>query len=409
MSASDRRAVLLLAFHFPPQPTPGALRPGRFFKYLPEFGFDPVVITAVQTPPQPNIHLIPAPMQLAPDKRTLEGWGELVLRKWPFPTEQAIFWYLRAARLGQILHAKHKFCAVLSTSPPFNTHLAAMKLKRRLGIPWIADFRDPLARSPFRNYGRLPHLADDLLERRMFRRADAMIGVTDRIVESWKKHSPQWTSKMHLLWNGYDPEEDIRPLPLPERPYKVLLHIGTLYGPRHPMIVLHSLVRLLKSGRLKSGAIQVHLVGGLAYQIRDANVDLLNALSASGVLKLNDTVPRPEALTRMAEADFLMLLDMHDGVDSPAVPAKIFEYIRVGRPILTLTTPESPVERILRGSGVPHSAIYPRDSDAQVDEKLLAFLSLPSDPVPPSDWFSENFDGRRQTAALAQLLRQLAV
>jgi len=92
MSVPVRRAVLLLAFHFPPEPTPGALRPGRFFKFLPEFGFDPVVITAAQTAPHPNVHVIPAPMQSIPDKRTVEGWGELVLRRWVFPTEMAIFW-----------------------------------------------------------------------------------------------------------------------------------------------------------------------------------------------------------------------------------------------------------------------------------------------------------------------------
>jgi hypothetical protein len=118
-------------------------------------------------------------------------------------------------------------------------------------------------------------------------------------------------------------------------------------------------------------------------------------------------VPRSEALRFMGESDSLLLLDNHEDQDGYAVPSKLYEYIRVGRPILALTRRDSPVDRILRQSGVPYCSIYTDDAEPEIDAKLIRFIELPSSATPPNDWFMSNFDGRRQTGALAALLNSL--
>ena len=117
-------------------------------------------------------------------------------------------------------------------------------------------------------------------------------------------------------------------------------------------------------------------------------------------------VSRDQALEELRTANSLVLLDMTHR-EGYTVPAKLYEYVRVGRPILALTDVGSPTQRILAKSGIPHTIITKDDSDERVDEALLEFLSLPSDACRPSEWFAENFDGRRQAASMAELLRTL--
>ena len=89
------------------------------------------------------------------------------------------------------------------------------------------------------------------------------------------------------------------------------------------------------------------------------------------------------------------------------VPSKLFDYIRLGRPILALTTRNSPVERILSESGVPHRCLYPDLSDAEYDRRVLEFLRLPNTPVRASETFMTRFDARHQAENLASLIAGL--
>jgi hypothetical protein len=106
----------------------------------------------------------------------------------------------------------------------------------------------------------------------------------------------------------------------------------------------------------------------------------------------------------MMEADQLLLADNNDSGIGQTVPAKLFEYVRVGRPILALTTAGSPVERILTGSGVPFVGLAPQMSEPAIDARMIEFLDMPSDPVQVSARFSSEFDGRKQAETLARLI-----
>ena len=140
--------------------------------------------------------------------------------------------------------------------------------------------------------------------------------------------------------------------------------------------------------------------------MRTAMSTVITWLQEREGLEILPHMPRAEALRYMTSAD-IMLLDLHAGDTAYAVPSKLYEYVRVGRPILVMTHNGTPVDRIIAGSGIPHVSIYPQDDDARVDEKVLELVALPSEPAAPSDWFIDTFDGRRQTAALARILDSL--
>ena len=109
----------------------------------------------------------------------------------------------------------------------------------------------------------------------------------------------------------------------------------------------------------------------------------------------------------MAEAEYLLLLDGNALNKGHAVPAKLFEYIRSGRTILAITARNSPVDRILAQSGIPNACVYHDDQPERVDAEVLRLFHLTSEPASPSEWFLSQFDGRRQTEALASILNSV--
>jgi len=297
--------------------------------------------------------------------------------------------------------------AVISTSPPIGSHFAALEAKRRHGFKWIADFRDPLLGNPFRNR-KGAWIYDATVERLIFRLADAVVANTDVMAECWRKRYPQWAHKIHLIWNGYDPEERIEPAPIAPRPFKVLAHVGAIYGGRVPIPLLRAIDRLIRSGRLLPCDLQIQLVGKLDPP------DLLQfePAFASVVAKINtqctgELIPEAEAREVMAKADYLCLLDNNDRNAGLQVPAKLFDYIRIGRPILAVTSRNSPAHRVLARSGVPHICIFPDNSEAEIDDALASFLQMPNTPMQADAWFWSTFDGRNQARHLVSILDRL--
>jgi glycosyltransferase involved in cell wall biosynthesis len=400
--------MLMLAYAFPPENLPGAIRPSRFFRYLSQFGFQTRVITASAQPrPSPDIQYLPNRAELA-SRRSIIGILDRVIRKLIRPDDPYFGWAFEAARLACVLHQQEPFQAVFSTSPPILSHLAALLIQRRLRLPWIADFRDPLLDNPFLSQMSVHRLVDKWIERTIFRHADILVSVSDVVADHWRLRYMNQSSKVRVIWNGYDPAELIKPLPLPPREHRVLAHIGTLYGGRTPLCVLESLRRLALVGTVDPAHLRLKFVGDFEGEAWTASERVLNEIGKIFRVECkNRRVPRAEALREMAEADFLLLADNNTANIGYTVPAKLFEYLQVGRPILAITSAESPVDRILRQSGVPYASIQPDLEPAEIDRRVLSLLRLPSMPVQPNLWFQETFNGRKQTEYLAGLLHSI--
>ena len=402
--------VLFLAYYYPPQKESGAERPRRFVRYLPDFGYSPVVITSadrytvrVVRSGQPDM----LPLSSSPGTRfagLIADAAQRLLRE----RSERLPWAAQAVAVGADLIASNPGAAIVSTYPPFCTHLAAMRLHARYGTPWIADFRDPFADNTYARPWRLQKIYDPVLERRLFDRAGAVIANTDAVADLWRRRYPQHKNKIHLIWNGFDPAEDFRPIPVIPRQRQVLAHVGDIYGMRHPVVVLSSIERLLSAGRLDSGKLQVDLVGPVDPGSPMWASPAFQSLSARGMVSCNNQVlPREQAMRTIAEADYLLLLDLNPSTGNLQVPAKIFDYVRAGRPVLAATRENSGVDRILLQSGVPYTRIGPDESDAAVDRKVGEFLAQPPACHQPTGWFWEQFDGRRQTGTLASILDKI--
>jgi glycosyltransferase involved in cell wall biosynthesis len=394
--------ILLLAYAFPPDNYAGAARPERFAKYLRRLGYPVTVLAAgrrTETHQEDDVFRIPGDL----DSLLMAAADKLIRIAWGFP-EEGIAWIPRAVKFAS--RWGPETCVLFSTYPPLATHLVALALKRRYGWKWIADFRDPLAGNNVRTR-MCVRWSDKILQRAILARADAVIANTDTQLQQWKTQYPNWASKFHLLWNGFDPERLLGPEPIPQRNYSVLAHVGFVYKENHPGLLLAALSRLLRVGAIAPARIRVRFVGGAPSSCMADSADLRNLANAGILEETARRVPPDEAGRIIAASDYLLLLDYITGTTGLQVPSKVFEYIRVGRPVLASTTRNSPVDRILQDSGVPYVCLYPDLSDAALDRRVLELLSLPNDAVRPSEMFHSTFDARRQADTLAQLIASI--
>jgi hypothetical protein len=399
--------LLFLAYYYPPQNASGAQRPYRLVKYLSQAGHSCRVICSA---PELMGPLSGSDAVQAVSGRdtglggtALRGFQKLLGRQ-----GDRLKWVAPAVEAASHALQENPRTVVFSSYPPVCTHVAGLILKRRFGNRWIADFRDPMTGNAFRP-GWINRTLDRTLEQAIMRNADLIVVNTGPAEERLARYYPQSRDRIVTVWNGFDPDEPFGPEPIPPAPHRVLAHIGDLYGPRHPGILLASLRRLVDSGRLDAASLRMRLIGPLDEKSPLRENPLFHQLREKQMVECNEQlIPKAEAMHAIATADMLLLLDLTGRENNIQVPAKLFDYIRVGRPILAVTTPDSPTERILACSGVRHTTVHVTDPEPEVDRKVSGFLALPADPRSPSEWFRQQFDARAQAANLAGMLQKLA-
>jgi hypothetical protein len=402
---AQRSTVVVLAYYYPPQNTSGADRPARFARYLPRHGWSPRVIAgpAGGLPAVEGVERVPGQGEsLRVRLLTLgAGWFQRLL----LPYQEHVPWIPAALAAAGRLLEKNPSAVLLSTSPPIAVHLVALALKRRHGIRWVADCRDPLGDNPFRD-SRRARLYDPWIERQVFAYADTVIANTARVADLWRERYPGFRDKIRVLWNGFDSAAiPVCPPPAPGRRRAVMAHIGSLYADRHPGLLLSSVARLLDRRLLSPEELEIRLVGPIERIPFSLEEPPFNSLVQSGVLTAGgQVVPKAEAIAAAAAADYLLLLDLNRHNTGLQVPAKLFEYVLSGRPILAFTPPDSSVEDILSQSGAQYACVSPLASPEEVDTQVLEFLRSPRRLSRPSAWFLRHFDAAEQTQALSEWL-----
>jgi glycosyltransferase involved in cell wall biosynthesis len=402
------RIVVMFAYHYPPENAVGAARPHRFYKYLSRMGYCCHVITAVDqgTVPEVETEYVADPFVTHP--RQGIGWQfERAVRKLLLPAVTGVRWSRLACQAARafLVSKPNAEITVYSTYPPLGTHLAALLLIRKRKVKWVADSRDPLSDNPAHiGLSRFQRQLYRWIELLVLRRADITIANTDVAAENVTKAHPKYKARVHVIWNGFDPEDRIESRPLSQRPYRLYTHTGELYGGRNIAPLLKSISRLIDTGRLVADRIRIRLVGSFdSDSVPDP--EFLARATQQGWLDLgSENVPADEARQIAQDSDGLLLIQPHSAVQ---VPAKLFEYLRIGRPILAFVLPNSPIEQILSRSGVPYRCVYAGSSLQAFDAAVQSFLDLKCDAAPANAWFKENFDAQNQTRTLESLIRSI--
>jgi glycosyltransferase involved in cell wall biosynthesis len=393
------RQILFLSYAFPPDNTPAAVRPSQLYDFLPEHGYQPLVVASSFEGARSEsefLHRVPRGNEKVASRASsrLAFW----FMRYFAPYDDRLRWAPYASGDSMRIIRSHPIDAIYSTSPFLAAHFAALWLKARFGLPWIADFQDPVSDNPFRTR-RWFYPYDAIVERCIFRHADRLVANTDTVAAAWAARYPQIASKMSILWNSFDPRETVPQPSPPRRSHRVLAHIGSLYGERHPAQILSAVERL---GVLPDD-IRIKLVGPIEAGILDRYKPLLDRMRASGMLEFdNRLVPREEALRETADADFL-----NERNASFQLPSKLLDYVRYGKPIVAYTPKDSPVERVLARSGIAYVAIDPLAPESTGDQKLRAFLQSGHEPQYATPWFEQTFSAETQAKVVSAMLNDL--
>jgi len=228
---------------------------------------------------------------------------------------------------------------VLSSAPPFTGHMIARQLAKVIGAPWVADFRDLFSENPYTIRPTWRLNLDRWLERRVLADAAACVTISEPLAAPLRKHG----RPVEVILNGYDPAD--LPTTAPEVSATApvtILYTGTIYPGRRDPSPLFAAVATL--GPLRE-RIQLAFCG---QDLRGVQA----AAAKHGVLdrlKLIPMLPYRAALQAQAEADILLLLLWNNPEEVGVLPAKLFEYVGAGRPILALGLETGAAAEIIRG------------------------------------------------------------
>lgn len=350
------KQVLMIAYHFPPiQGSSGLHRTVQFAKHLPDLGWHPIVVTV-------HPRAFPATGNDLPGEISSKC---VVKRAFAFDSarhlsikgryfgltaipDRWVSWW--PGGVWECLQAirKYKPHAIWSTFPIATAHMIALTVHRLTGLPWIADFRDPMIQKG--NPGNhLVRKAYQSLEKKIVKNASSCVTVTQSALSEYVNRYPEKDpTDWQLIPNGYDEslfepcegflDNDKNKL---NKQRITMLHSGILYGEgRSPKAFL----KALKSYLGKSAVdIEVVFRGcGNETSIMEAISDL----QLDDMVSIGSSVSYSDAIREMVQSDILIVFQ--GSVYNKQIPAKIYEYIRSGRPILALTDENGETARFLK-------------------------------------------------------------
>ncbi len=375
------KRVLMVAYHFPPLAgSSGIQRTLRFAQHLPALGWQPLVLSADprayeltsadlmrEVPPD---MVVRRPFALDTARHLTLGGRYLA---WMARPDRWISWKFAGIREGRKMIREFRPDVIWSTYPIATAHVIAQALHRSSGIPWVADFRDPMAQV---DYPPDPVTRSHFLriEQGAAENAALCVFTTPGAAQDYRQRYPLAAERTVVLENGFDEESFSAASALaPRRSASagrplVLLHSGIVYpSERDPTQLFAAVGQLLKSGQLQPDDLRIRfraavhdgLLRGLA---REHGLD--------AVIELAPAIAYREALAEMMAVDGLLVMQASNC--NAQIPAKVYEYLRAGTPILGLTDPRGDTAQVLRDAGL--SAIAPIDAIDEISALLLRFL-----------------------------------
>ncbi len=372
------RRVLFILYYFPPSGGPGVQRGLKFIRYLPEFGWQPVVLTVredaafpvrdaslMQELPEGLIvrrsycpELYGAYRALTGRRATqslditsqsrAEGGLRRRLMRWIrgtfFIPDGRMGWLPFGIRQGTRMIRDYDCQLLFSSGPPFTTHLIARGLHRRTALPWVADYRDPWTQATF--YPSRPMIArriDLALESSCIREAERNIVVGQTMVDEFRRRYGELDpERFVIIPNGFDPA-DFRGIPHAPPDQLRITHSGSLFGNRIPELFLQIVEELIEQEEGFADGVHLCFAGRLDDDMRAR----LRRPPLDRVAELPGYLPHRESIRLLRRSSLLLLLIGRDAQARSMVTGKLFEYLASGVPILTLGPHDGDAARLV--------------------------------------------------------------
>ncbi len=430
------KKVLIITYYWPPSGGAGVQRWLKFVKYLREFDWEPIVYT----PENPEAPVIDNSLEKdIPDNLTVikrKIWepytaykkfigqkkeqkinaGFLSENKKPglsenisvwirgnfFIPDARKFWIKPSIKFLRNYLKKHPVDAIISTGPPHSMHMIALGLKQRLGIPWLADFRDPWTNIDFYDKLKLTSWADRIhkrMEKEVLRRADKVVTVSWNWALDFKKI---FDREIIIVTNGFD-ESDFENINKKLSPKFSIVHIGAMNKDRNPVNLWKVISLLVENNASFKNDIEIILIGkndiSVFESIKDNNLE--------PYLQTIDYLPHKEVLDFASGAQLLLLPLNNTPNVLGIIPGKMFEYLASKRPILCIGPVNGDSARIITKTQAG-SVIDFKDTDRLFKELNKYYKLFKKDSLFVKTMGIKEFSRRNLCGQIVKLLTQIS-
>jgi glycosyltransferase involved in cell wall biosynthesis len=396
------KKVLIVTYYWPPSGGAGVQRWLKFAKYLPESGWQPVILTvdpAYASYPQHDEELlkeIPQNLEIFSTKSSTGVFstykkitGKKEIPYGGFANEsnpgliQKIFRFIRGnfflpdARVGwnrfayrkalRIIHDQN-IGYVITTSPPHSTQLIGLKLKKKLNIKWIADLRDPWTDIYYSGEMYPTFLArrkNRLLESRVLLSADRVIATcntTRDLFRSKLKGNLQYENVITVT-NGFDPDDFKNITSVPE--VFTITYIGTI-AKNYDIDVLTKAIDYCAANN--GQVINLCFIG----RTDEYTAGVLRG-NKNISLSLIPYMEHRKAMEFLGRSAALLLVIPSGKKITEMIPGKLFEYLASGRPVIAIGSHSSDVAEILRKTG--GGKIFERTESKELGKYILEIMN----------------------------------
>jgi len=346
--------LLVITYYWPPSGGPGVQRVLKFCKYLSKYGWRPIILT-VDSGDFPVIdHSLEkelGDLKVYKSKSiSFHKIFNIISKKKNTPTYQLsksindnilvkiarwvrlnfiipdgrIGWYPAAVRNGLNIIKKHNIVAIFSSAPPYTSHLIAKNLSKASSIPWAADFRDPWT-DRYYNYENsrffLTAKLDKILEESVVNSAHKCITVSNEISNYFNK-------KFDVIHNGYD-ENDFLNCDFTKKNNNIIIrYLGTMTKSQNPKTFFNVVSNL----NIVKNQFRIELIGNIHPDV----YDYIYKKGFNDFIKIRSYINHKEAIQKMIDSDFLLLVIPDAEKNQGIITGKLFEYIRSMTKVLAI-------------------------------------------------------------------------
>jgi hypothetical protein len=369
---SYKKKVLIITYYWPPAGGSGVQRWLKFSKYLRGFDIEPVIYT-IDNPSYPILDKsseseIPKDLEILKqaifepnsmlsffgrnNKKESAGFlnpnptffGSIIqyIRANYFIPDARKFWIQPSVNfLSNYLENNH-IDAIITTGPPHSMHLIGLELKKKLGIKWISDFRDPWTEIDYFQQLPLTKKATKKhqdLEQEVLRKSDMVVVVGETMKEKFLKYS----KRIKVLTNGFDTIEDLSTQKLDEK--FSITHVGLMNSDRNPTILWEVLNEISNTNLNFKNDLRIKLIG----KIDDAVIQDLKVFDHNTI----ETIPYLDHkdVSKYQASSQVLLLSINEVPSAKGIiTGKIFEYLQAKRPILAIGPEDGDAAMILKNT-----------------------------------------------------------
>lgn len=372
----NAKKILIITYYWPPAGGPGVQRWLKFAKYLPDFGWKPIIYTP-ENPSYPlldeslmkdvpkDIEMVKTkiwePYQLAEklnksnkkfkagqfDVGKNQSWKSKLsiwVRGNFFIPDARVFWVKPSTNFLEKYLTENKIDVVVTSGPPHSMHLIGLNLKKKLpNLKWIADFRDPWTEISYYKHLKLTKSSDQkhrFLESEVFKNADITLATSYADAENFRKNG----ANSVCITNGFDESDNTKTLLLSDSQTRFTIsYIGVLEQLRNPENLWKVLNDLVKNNSDFAEKFSLKFVG----RVDDKILENLENLSLKNHIQNLGYLPHGKAVEEMSKTSLLLITNFPSEASKGIIPGKIFEYLATGKQILSFGPKDADVSRIL--------------------------------------------------------------